>query len=112
MNHPLAERRGFDGNRKLDDWLDAEREIDSQDGAAGIQHEASKRAEGPPDVSSSVIRETQHDPSQGERIEPDQVKSWAKKLKVPAERVREAIQRAGPRVSDVKRFLASTPPPV
>lgn len=105
-----AERRGFDGNRELEDWLDAEKEIDSQAQGGGIQHEASRLEEGPSDVSAPAIRGALHDPSEGERIEPDQVKTWARKLKVPAERLREAIQRTGPLVSDVKRFLESAPP--
>lgn len=106
-----AERRGFDGNRELDDWLDAEKEIDTQARGGGIQHEASKLAEGPSDVSAPAMREAPHEPSEGERIEPDQVKTWAKRLNVPAEHLRAAIQRAGPLVTDVKRLLEATPPP-
>lgn len=41
-----------------------------------------------------------------ERIEPDQIKDWAKRLNVSTTRLREAVQRAGPVVDDVKRFLA------
>ena len=106
-----AERRGFDGNRALDDWLDAEKEIDSQARGGGVQHEASQLAEGPSDVAPTAVRETPRDPAEGERIEPDQVRTWARKLKVPAERLRDAIQRAGPLVSDVKRFLETPQPP-
>lgn len=40
-----------------------------------------------------------------ERIEPDQMKEWAKRLNVSTTRLREAVQRAGPVVDDVKRFL-------
>lgn len=40
-----------------------------------------------------------------ERIEPDQVKEWAKKLNVSTTRLRTAVQRAGPIVDNVKRFL-------
>jgi len=40
------------------------------------------------------------------RIEPDQMKEWAKRLNVSTTRLREAVQRARPVVDDVKRFLA------
>jgi hypothetical protein len=40
-----------------------------------------------------------------EQIAPDQVKQWARKLNVPAPRLREAMRRVGPSVSDVKQFL-------
>lgn len=41
-----------------------------------------------------------------ERIEPDRIKEWAQRLKVSTTRLREAVQRAGPVVDDVKRFLS------
>jgi hypothetical protein len=41
-----------------------------------------------------------------ERIEPDQIKDWAQRLNVSTTRLREAVQRAGPVLDDVKRFLA------
>jgi uncharacterized protein DUF3606 len=41
-----------------------------------------------------------------DRIEPDQIKDWAQRLNVSTTRLREAVQRAGPVVDDVKRFLA------
>lgn len=40
-----------------------------------------------------------------ERIEPDKMKEWAKRLNVSTTRLREAVQRAGPIVDDAKRFL-------
>lgn len=40
-----------------------------------------------------------------ERIEPNQIKDWAKRLNISTTRLREAVQRAGPVVQDVKRFL-------
>ena len=40
------------------------------------------------------------------RIEPDQIKQWAERLNVSTTRLREAVQRAGPVVDDVKRFLS------
>jgi Protein of unknown function (DUF2934)/Protein of unknown function (DUF3606) len=104
-----AERRGFDGNRALDDWLDAEKEIDSQSRAGGIQHEASTLSEGPTDISGTAVKEATNDTAEPGRIEPDEVRRWARKLKVPAERLREAIQRVGPVVNDVKRYLETTP---
>jgi DUF2934 family protein/uncharacterized protein DUF3606 len=83
-----AERRGFEGNLEVEDWLEAERAIDAA--AAGIQHEEDRRSA-----------------ANGEMIEPDRVAQWAKKLKVPAPRLREAIARVGPVVDEVKQFLKS-----
>ena len=45
-------------------------------------------------------------PKTKERIEPDQMKEWAKRLNISTTRLREAVQRVGPVVDDVKRFLA------
>jgi hypothetical protein len=99
-----AERRGFDGNRELDDWLEAEKEIDSRAGGAGIQHEASALSESTSDLMASNIQERASG-ADGDVIKPPDVQKWAKKLKVPAPRLREAIQRVGPVASDVRRYL-------
>jgi hypothetical protein len=40
-----------------------------------------------------------------ERIEPDQIREWAKRLNVSTTRLREAVQRAGSVADDVRRFL-------
>ena len=39
-----AQRRGFEGAEALDDWLEAEREIDSSEGGRGVKHEVSVRS--------------------------------------------------------------------
>jgi len=100
-----AERRGFAGNRELDDWLEAEREIDSRTAGAGIQHVASVLAEASRGAAAPTTDEDRKTPPGEELIEPDQLSVWAKKLKVPAPRLREAIQRVGPIVGDVKQYL-------
>jgi hypothetical protein len=100
-----AERRGFEGNREMDDWLQAEREIDGRAAGAGMRHEASARPDDPADVAAPAIQEDHRGAGNGEMIEPEQVKQWARKLKVPAARLREAIARVGPGASDVKAFL-------
>jgi|SRR5687768_3215463 len=101
-----AQRRGFDGNREVEDWLEAEREIDSRAAGAGIQHEASVLAESTAGVTAPAIKEVRKN-VEGEVIDPEDLQSWAKKLQVPAPRLREAIQRVGTRVSEVKLFLGS-----
>ena len=102
-----AERRGFQGGSEEEDWLEAERQIDSQAAGGGIQAEASRMAEGADDVTAPAI-EQERQPGAGEgTIEPDQVKEWAKTLNVSAPRLREAIKNVGPKVDDVKQFLGS-----
>jgi hypothetical protein len=98
-----AERRNFQGDAELDDWLEAEREIDSAAAAGGIQSEASHLAEGPSDVSAPAIAANEtEDP---EHIAPSDVPRLAAALGVSASALRVAIERAGARVSDVKRYL-------
>ena len=100
-----AESRNFEGDRQLADWLEAEREIDSLAPAGGIQGEASKRSEGPSDVSGTAVKQAPSGGLEEERIEPDELKRWAAELAVPAGSLRVAIERVGPRVADVKRYL-------
>lgn len=119
-----AERRGFLQGAELDDWLAAERQIDGSGSEKGPAGEASAlQAESA--VGDGTARDGSGGPStatdradtpdliqaDAERIEPDQVKKWARQLNVSAPRLREAIKRVGPVVDDVKRFLESAPPP-
>jgi hypothetical protein len=109
-----AERRGFAEGRELDDWLEAERNMNSRaSGKETAAHPADAGALGqleageaglPPEQSPAAA-------SDPDRIEPDQVKKWARQLNVSAPRLREAIKRVGPVVNDVKRFLESDAPP-
>ena len=85
-----AERRGFGGNGEVDDWLQAEREIDR----AAALHSAMSP---PADVAGDR-----------ELIETDRLAAWARKLKVSAPRLREAIERVGPSVSVVTQYLESS----
>jgi hypothetical protein len=84
-----AERRGFGGNREVEDWLQAEQEIDR----AAALHSAMS-------VPDDIARDR-------ELIETDRLAAWAKKLKVSTPRLREAIERVGPSVSVVKQYLES-----
>jgi hypothetical protein len=123
-----AERRNFSPNGELDDWLQAEKQVDSLAGKGGPREEASaqqpdraERALGgsgderPPADSQTVRRADGIDrpdfPDLNDagvpHIEPNEVTRWAKQLDVPAPRLREAIRRVGPIVEDVKRFLRS-----
>ena len=110
-----AERRGFQPGSEVDDWLDAEKLIDGRVAEKGERGEAATRQPGVaeeqkaaaggrdrpdfPDLSAAGI----------EHIEPDKVAQWAKRLNVPAPRLREAIKRVGPVVDDVRKFLESRP---
>jgi hypothetical protein len=116
-----AQRRGFAEGSELEDWLEAELRIDGQASEKGPKGEAAAgQADGrtggdgvsggpshAPDRSDAPASDQQSD---AERIEPNEVKQWARQLDVSAPRLREAIKRVGPVVRDVKQFLASSPP--
>ena len=112
-----AERRGFGESGELDDWLEAERRIDSQaSDKETAAHPSDVGALGLPgdDTAAGEALSGDQPGSPGaepERIEPDQVRKWARQLDVSAPRLREAIRRVGPVVRDVKQFLESSPPP-
>jgi hypothetical protein len=110
-----AERRGFEGGGAVDDWLEAEREVDGRATKTGSKGEAS--AEAVANTEDALPRNVTDRPdfpdleqAGVEHIEPDQVAKWARRLKVPAPKLREAIQRVGPLVSDVKQFLENPAP--
>ena len=83
-----AERRGFEGNNELDDWLDAEKSID------GV---------------SAADAAAQLDPSAdaNEVIYPEDIDEWAERLDVTREQLRVAIRQVGTKVDDVARFLGN-----
>jgi hypothetical protein len=106
-----AERRGFDPGGERDDWLEAERQVDGRGPEKGATAEASLRQSGEArDGAAGAARPDFPDLNEAgiEHIEPDEVQKWARRLKVPAPRLREAIQRVGPVVSDVKQFLENS----
>lgn len=114
-----AERRAFQEGGEMDDWLEAERQIDGLGTEKGPKGEVSARqsagSPGGADAPSAAATERPDFPDLNqagiEHIEPDEVQKWARQLNVPAPKLREAIKRVGPVVSDVKRFLdgASAP---
>ena len=83
-----AERRGFEGNSELDDWLDAEKSIDgisAADAAAQLN----------PGADASEV------------IYPEDIDEWAERLDVTREQLRVAIRQVGSKVDDVARFLGN-----
>jgi hypothetical protein len=107
-----AERRGFQAGGDVDDWLEAEKQVDARGPEKGVKGEASARRDGNAQASAGALASGRPDfPDLNEagieHIEPDDVAKWARRLKVPAPRLREAIKRVGPVVSDVKQFLDS-----
>ena len=104
----IAERRGFGGDRALDDWLEAERRIDGRAAEAGVKHDASISGEALDGDLAALGKSAGRNEQDRQRIEPDQVKEWAAKLKVSAESLRNAIKEAGPFVDDVRQFLAKS----
>ena len=111
-----AERRGFEEGREIDDWLEAERRVDSRASEEGQRGEAAARQPDGEDAARLEAGEAgalagQTGSPAAERIAPDQVTKWARELNVSAPRLREAIKRVGPVVRDVKKYLESAPPP-
>lgn len=104
-----AERRNFEGDAALDDWLEAEREIDSAAAAGGIQGEAS-RVEESDGYGTAAARGEGANREEADIIHPDDVQRWARELGVSAGSLRVAIERAGSRLSDVRRFLEEHDP--
>lgn len=109
-----AERRGFGEGAELEDWLEAERRIDSQasekETAAHPSDVGAFGLLGDDTAAGDPLSADQPGSPDAERIEPDQVKKWARQLNVSAPQLREAIKRVGSVVRDVKRFLESSPP--
>jgi hypothetical protein len=115
-----AERRGFAAGGEVDDWLEAEREIDGKGTEKGPRGEAAAQQPDPVASSSRSADGTEAaadrpdypdlNQTDTEHVEPDQVGKWARRLKVPAPKLREAMQRVGPVVRDIKRFLDGAAP--
>ena len=113
-----AERRGFEAGREVDDWLEAERQIDGKGTEKGPRGEAAAQqpdgVAGPRSAGSTEGDADRPDfPDLGQtdiaHVEPDEVEEWARRLNVPAPKLREALQRVGPVVRDIKRFLGGNP---
>ena len=83
-----AERRGFDGNHDLDDWLDAEKSIDGVSAAAVA-------AQLDPGADASEV------------IYPEDIDEWAERLDVTREQLRVTIRQVGSKVDDVARFFGN-----
>jgi hypothetical protein len=89
-----AERRGFEPGGEVDDWLEAEQQVDGRASEKGPKGEASAAAvadRGQADTETAVPpaaagRPDFPDLDQAgiEHIEPDEVAKWARRLKVPA----------------------------
>jgi hypothetical protein len=95
----LAEKRGspFWKNQRTNPADGAEDTLEAAP-ASGATSTAAAPADGGAGPDSTT-----------KQIAPDAVKRWARELNVPAPRLREAIRRVGPRVDEVRRFLASAP---
>jgi hypothetical protein len=114
-----AERRGFGSSGEVDDWLEAERQIDDRASEKGTRGEAA--AQQPDGGAGPSVTSPGNDADRPDfpdldragipHVEPDEVDKWARRLKVPAPRLREAMQRVGPVISDIKRFLGGASAP-
>lgn len=101
----IAERRAFAPGTEVDDWLQAEREFDSQTGATGAMQDASQRR-----IPEETTLVRQGLSAADAMITPDQVQEWAGKLGVGADTLRAAINKAGPDVAKVRQYLADNKP--
>src|SRR5436309_10388006 len=68
-----AEREGFQRDREMDYWLEAEAQIDSMAAGSGVKHEAALAAEQASDVPVETASIASSDP-EPERIEANDVK--------------------------------------
>lgn len=96
---------GLAGQRRFPLWKN--QRTNPADGAedAGVQ---SPRASATSNDGAAPADDVNPD-TPARQIAPDAVKHWARELNVPAPRLREAIRRVGPRVEEVRRFLAGAP---
>jgi hypothetical protein len=83
----IAERRDFEGERHIEDWLEAER-------ALGAREE-----DGPTRDELAAREHVEED------IKPNEIQRSADDLHISAEKLRAAIQRVGPNSTNVKEFL-------
>jgi hypothetical protein len=110
-----AERRGFREGGELEDWLEAERRIHGEEGTGDRRAEATAASDDaraaaldPATAESAAMPDDGVvQPDAATQIEPDAVRTWAKRLNVSPARLRQAIKRVGPLVSEVKRFVES-----
>jgi hypothetical protein len=108
----IAQQRGFQEGSELDDWLQAEQQLEAEGRIESLAFKGGEKLDKlmhprMPNRLLDVLEvpdlERRRLP---ERIEPDEVKAWAKALEVSEERLREAISRVGPMVDDVRRYLS------
>ena len=99
-----AEKRGFQGDLALEDWLEAERALGggNRTGGSSSAGDAIKGAAGAGAHDLGDRRDDHPD-----RIEADHVERVARELGVAAARLRDAIRNVGPRRDEVERFLRS-----
>ena len=103
-----AERRGFTGDRTLDDWLAAQGGAAHDDAtrqAENTEPNTREPATEPATELNEAVPARHQAAVETETIAPDQVGAWARRLKVSPTRLREAIGRIGSAVTDVKEYL-------
>jgi hypothetical protein len=105
-----AARRGFAPGGELDDWLHAERSLDG-DPQPTIEASGGPVGTGSGDSSldsaEQILPALQGGPSPEDVILPQELHAWADRLSVDAQTLRAAINKVGPKVSDVKFALAA-----
>jgi hypothetical protein len=97
---------------------EAERQVDGKGSEKGTRGEAaahqpdaaagSSRPAGGANAAADRPDYPDLDQTDVAHIEPDDVDKWAHRLNVPAPKLREAMQRVGPVIRDIKRFLGAT----
>lgn len=103
-----AEKRGFSGDeqQQLDDWLEAEKFVGNYYTGGTATNREQQPVQQIINESEAPLDDSNARSDKQEVIDPSEVKRWAKDLGVSATTLREAINRVGANVNDVKSFLS------
>jgi hypothetical protein len=101
-----AEKRGFSGDGQLEDWLEAEKQVGNYYTGGTANNREQQPIQQIIDQPEARLDDADARSDPAEVIDPSDIKRWAKDLGISAPTLREAINRVGAKVEDVKRFLS------
>lgn len=105
-----AEKRGFSGDeqQQLEDWLQAEKLIGNYYSGGTSNNRDQPSIQQIINQTDARLDDVDARSDNAQIIDPSDIKRWAKELGVSAAVLREAINRVGGKVDDVKNFLADS----
>lgn len=103
-----AEKRGFSGDeqQQLNDWFEAEKQIGNYYSGGSATNRDQPSVQQIINQTEATLDDADARSDHSEIIDPSDIKRWAKELGVSAPTLREAINRVGAKVEDVKNFLS------